>query len=137
MVTAILLISLMPLLAGGVPMVLMDRHFCPSFFNAAGGGDTVLWQHLFWFMGHPEVYVLLLPIAGAVPHVLSAFARKPAYGYRAQVYAMWSIGALAMVVWAHHMFTSGMSTGAQIYFMYITMFISLPLAVLFLSLIHI
>ncbi|MEY2690573.1 MAG: hypothetical protein RL375_4773 [Pseudomonadota bacterium] len=131
LVTAILLITIMPVLAGGVTMVLMDRHFDTHFFNAAGGGDPVLWQHIFWFMGHPEVYVLLLPIAGAVPHVLSAFARKPAYGYKAQVYSMWAIGVLAVIVWAHHMFTSGMSTGSQLYFMYSTMLISLPLAVLF------
>ena len=76
LMTAILLITIMPVLAGGVTMVLMDRHFGTHFFNAAGGGDPVLWQHIFWFMGHPEVYVLLLPICGAVPHVLSAFARK-------------------------------------------------------------
>jgi cytochrome c oxidase subunit 1 len=131
LVTAILLITIMPVLAGGVTMVLLDRHFGTHFFNAAGGGDPVLWQHMFWFMGHPEVYVLLLPIAGAVPHVLSAFSRKPTYGYRAQVYSMWAIGALSVIVWAHHMFTSGMSTGSQLYFMYSTMLISLPLAVLF------
>ncbi len=131
LVTAILLITIMPVLAGGVTMVLMDRHFGTHFFNASGGGDPVLWQHIFWFMGHPEVYVLLLPIAGAVPHVLSAFARKPPYGYRAQVYSMWGIGVLSVIVWAHHMFTSGMSTGSQLYFMYSTMLISLPLAVLF------
>jgi len=131
LVTAILLISIMPVFAGGVTMVLMDRHFDTHFFNAAGGGDPVLWQHIFWFMGHPEVYVLLLPITGAIPHVLSAFSRKETYGYKAQVYSMWTIGALAFVVWAHHMFTSGMSVNAQMYFMYSTMLISLPLAVLF------
>jgi cytochrome c oxidase subunit 1 len=86
LMTAVLLITIMPVLAGGVTMVLMDRHFGTHFFNAAGGGDPVLWQHIFWFMGHPEVYVLLLPIAGAVPHVLEAFTRKPTYGYKAQVY---------------------------------------------------
>lgn len=131
LVTAILLITIMPVFAGGVTMVLMDRHFDTHFFNAAGGGDPVLWQHIFWFMGHPEVYVLLLPITGMVPHVLTAFSRKQTYGYRAQVYSMWAIGGLAMVVWAHHMFTSGMSTGGQLYFMYSTMLISLPLAVMF------
>ncbi len=131
LMTAILLITIMPVLAGGVTMVLMDRHFGTHFFNAAGGGDPVLWQHIFWFMGHPEVYVLLLPIAGAVPHVLAAFSRKPTYGYRAQVYSMWGIAGLSVVVWAHHMFTSGMSVGGQLYFMYSTMLISLPLAVLF------
>jgi len=131
LMTAGLLILIMPVLAGGVTMVLLDRHFGTHFFNAAGGGDPVLWQHIFWFMGHPEVYVLLLPIAGAIPHVLSAFSRKPMYGYKAQVYSIWSITALSLVVWAHHMFTSGMSVGAQLWFMYSTMLISLPLAVLF------
>jgi cytochrome c oxidase subunit 1 len=131
LITAILLITIMPVLAGGVTMVLMDRHFDTHFFSAVGGGDPVLWQHIFWFMGHPEVYVLLLPICGVVPHVLSTFARKPVYGYRAQVYSMWGIGILSVVVWAHHMFTSGMSVGGQLYFMYSTMAISLPLAVLF------
>jgi cytochrome c oxidase subunit 1 len=127
LVTAILLITIMPVLAGGVTMVLMDRHFGTHFFNASGGGDPVLWQHIFWFMGHPEVYVLLLPIAGAVPHVLSAFARKPPYGYRAQVYSMWGIGVLSVIVWAHHMFTSGMSTGGPAVFHVQHDAISLPL----------
>lgn len=131
LLTAFLLIFIMPVLAGGVTMLLMDRHFDTHFFNAAGGGDPVLWQHIFWFMGHPEVYVLLLPIAGVIPHVISAFARKPTFGYKAQVWSMIAIAALSIVVWAHHMFTSGMSTGAQLYFMYSTMLISLPLAVLF------
>jgi len=131
LMTAVLLITIMPVFAGGVTMVLMDRHFDTHFFNAAGGGDPVLWQHIFWFMGHPEVYVLLLPIAGALPHVFSAFARKPIYGYKAQVYSFWAIAGLGLVVWAHHMFTSGMSFASQIYFMYITMAISFPLAVLF------
>ncbi|MDD3519273.1 MAG: cytochrome c oxidase subunit I [Chromatiales bacterium] len=131
LMTAILLILIMPVLAGGVTMILTDRHFGTHFFDAAGGGDPVLWQHIFWFMGHPEVYVLLLPIAGAIPHVLQAFSRKPTYGYKAQVYGMWAITVLSVVVWAHHMFTSGMPTTAQLYFMYSTMLISLPLAVLF------
>jgi len=129
--TAIILITIMPVLAGGVTMLLLDRHFGTNFYNAAGGGDPVLWQHIFWFMGHPEVYVLLLPIAGLVPHILSAFTRKPTYGYKAQVYSMWGIMFLSVIVWAHHMFTSGMSVGGQLYFMYSTMAISLPLAVLF------
>jgi cytochrome c oxidase subunit 1 len=130
-VTAVLLITIMPVFAGGVTMLLMDRHFGTHFFNAAGGGDPVLWQHIFWFMGHPEVYVLLLPVAGALPHVLEAFSRKPMYGYKAQVYSFWAIGVLGMIVWAHHMFTSGMATEAQLYFMYSTMAISVPIAVLF------
>ena len=131
LMTALLLIVIMPVLAGGVTMLLMDRHFGTHFFSAAGGGDPVLWQHLFWFMGHPEVYVLLLPIAGVVPHVLSCFARKPVFGYKAQVWAMIALAFLSVIVWAHHMFTSGMSVAGQLYFMYSTMAISLPLAVLF------
>jgi cytochrome c oxidase subunit 1 len=131
LMTATLLIVIMPVLAGGVTMMLMDRHFDTHFFNAAGGGDPVLWAHIFWFMGHPEVYVLLLPIAGVIPHILQTFARKPMYGYKAQVYSILAIAALSVVVWAHHMFTSGMSVGGQLYFMYSTMLISLPLAVLF------
>lgn len=113
LMTAVLLITIMPVFAGGVTMVLMDRHFDTHFFNAAGGGDPVLWQHIFWFMGHPEVYVLLLPIAGAIPHVLEAFTRKPTYGYKAQVYSFWAIAGLGLIVWAHHMFTSGMSIGGR------------------------
>ena len=131
LLTAILLIFIMPVLAGGVTMMLMDRHFGTHFFNAAGGGDPVLWQHIFWFMGHPEVYVLLLPIAGVVPHIISCFSRKDTFGYKAQVWSMIAIAGLSIIVWAHHMFTSGMSTGGQLYFMYSTMLISLPLAVLF------
>ncbi len=131
LITAFLLIAVFPPLVAGATMLLGDRHFGTHFFNAAGGGDPVLWEHLFWFFGHPEVYILLLPTAGIMPHILSTFARKPIYGYKAQVYSFWAIGVLSVVVWAHHMFTSGMPVGAQLYFMYSTMAISIPVAVLF------
>ena len=131
LITAFLLIAVFPPLVAGVTMLFADRHFGTHFFNAAGGGDPVLWEHLFWFFGHPEVYILLLPTAGILPHILSTFARKPIYGYKAQVYSFWAIGALSVVVWAHHMFTSGMPVPAQLYFMYATMAISIPVAVLF------
>ena len=131
LITAFLLIAVFPVLIGGAAMLLTDRHFGTHFFNAAGGGDPILWEHLFWFFGHPEVYILLLPTAGIMPHILSTFARKPIYGYRAQVYSYWAIGVLSVIVWAHHMFTSGMPVGAQLYFMYSTMAISVPVAVLF------
>lgn len=131
LITAFLLIAVFPVLVGGALMLFADRHFGTSFFNAAGGGDPVLWEHLFWFFGHPEVYILLLPTAGILPHILSTFARKPVYGYPAQVYSYWAIGVLSVIVWAHHMFTSGMPLGAQLYFMYSTMAISIPVAVLF------
>jgi heme/copper-type cytochrome/quinol oxidase subunit 1 len=118
-------------LAGAVTMLLTDRHFGTHFFDAAGGGDPILFQHLFWFFGHPEVYILLLPVWGLMPHVLSTFSRKPTYGYKAQVYSFIAIGVLSVVVWAHHFFTAGMPVPALIYFMFSTMAISLPLAVLF------
>jgi hypothetical protein len=94
-------------LAGAVTMLLTDRHFGTHFFDAAGGGDPILFQHLFWFFGHPEVYILLLPVWGLMPHVLSTFSRKPTYGYKAQVYSFIAIGVLSVIVWAHHFFTAG------------------------------
>ncbi len=131
LITAFLLVAVFPPLVGGVTMLFADRHFGTHFFSAAGGGDPVLWQHIFWFFGHPEVYILLLPTAGILPHILSTFARKPIYGYRAQVYAFWAIGMLSVVIYAHHMFTSGLPVPAQLYFMYSTMVISIPVALLF------
>lgn len=131
LITAFLLIATIPVLAGAVTMLLTDRHFDTHFFDAAGGGDPILFQHLFWFFGHPEVYILLLPIWGFMPHILSAFARKPIYGHKAQVYSFWVIGIMSVIVWAHHFFTAGMPVPALLYFMYSTMAISLPLAVLF------
>jgi len=131
LVTAFLLVLTMPVLAGAITMLLTDRHFGTHFFDAAGGGDPILFQHLFWFFGHPEVYILLLPIWGFIPHILSAFSRKPIFGYKAQVYSFVAIGILSLIVWAHHILTSGLSIPALLYFMYSTMSISIPLAVLF------
>ncbi len=131
LLTAFMLVAAIPVLAGAVTMLLTDRHFGTHFFNAAGGGDPILFQHLFWFFGHPEVYIVLFPVWGFTPHILSTFARKPIYGYRAQVYAFWVIGVLSVVVWGHHIMTTGMATSTLLYFMYSTMAISLPLSVLF------
>ena len=131
LITAFLLIATIPVLAVAVTMLLTDRHFGTNFFNAAGGGDPILFQHLFWFFGHPEVYILLLPVWGLMPHVISTFSRKEVYGYKAQVYAFIAIGVLGVVVWAHHFLTAGLPVPALLYFMYSTMAISLPLAVLF------
>ena len=131
LMTAFLLIATIPVLAGAITMLLTDRHFGTHFFDAAGGGDPILFQHLFWFFGHPEVYILLLPIWGFIPHILETFARKPMYGYKAQVWSLVCIAALSVIVWAHHFFTAGMPVQALLYFMYSTMSISVPLAVLF------
>ncbi len=131
LITAFLLIAVFPALMAAAFMLLADRHLGTHFFIAAGGGDPILWEHMFWFFGHPEVYILLLPTAGILPHILSTFARKPVYGYKAQVYAFIVIGFLSVIVWAHHMYTSGMPAAANIYFMLSTMAISVPVAVLF------
>ena len=118
LITAFLLIATIPVLAGAVTMLLTDRHFGTHFFNAAGGGDPILFQHLFWFLGHPEVYILLLPSGASLPHVLSNVSRKPTYGYQAQVYSFIAIGLLSVIVWAHHFFTAGLPVPALIYFMF-------------------
>jgi cytochrome c oxidase subunit 1 len=129
LITAYLLIAVMPVLAGAVTMVLTDRHFGTHFFNAAGGGDPVMFQHIFWFFGHPEVYIMILPAFGIVSEVIPTFARKPLFGYSSMVYALASIAILSMIVWAHHMFAVGMPATGQLFFMYATILIAVPTGV--------
>ena len=129
LITAFLLIAVMPVLAGVVTMMLMDINFGTSFFNAAGGGDPVLFQHLFWFFGHPEVYIMILPAFGIVSLIVPTFARKRLFGYASMVYATASIAVLSFVVWAHHMFTVGLPLTAELFFMYSTMLIAVPTGV--------
>lgn len=129
LITAFLLIMVMPVLAGTVTMVLTDKYFGTSFFDAAGGGDPVMFQHLFWFFGHPEVYIMILPAFGIISTILPTFARKPLFGYRSMVWATASIAGLSFIVWAHHMFTTGMPLAGELFFMYTTMLISVPTGV--------
>jgi cytochrome c oxidase subunit 1 len=128
-ITAFLLIAVMPVLAGAVTMMLLDIHFGTSFFSAAGGGDPVLFQHVFWFFGHPEVYIIILPAFGVVSQIIPTFSRKPLFGYDSMVYATASIAFLSFIVWAHHMYTVGMPLAGELYFMYATMLIAVPTAV--------
>ncbi|MBD1582028.1 cytochrome c oxidase subunit I [Pseudoalteromonas sp. S16_S37] len=129
LITAFLLIAVMPVLAGAVTMVLTDKYFGTSFFNAAGGGDPVMFQHIFWFFGHPEVYIMILPAFGIISTIIPTFSRKKLFGYASMVYATSSIALLSFIVWAHHMFTTGMPLAGELFFMYATMLISVPTGV--------